>query len=489
MRLVSTRETLPRQGQCATGEFDPDVALSVLLDEVGLSVADAGGWVSFAGVDPILPSRLRLGAAIGIPVMASAVGAAAIWRARGGAGQDLHLDLRKAVHGITPHYAWHPTLNGLAHSHALVLDNFFLLAPYETRDGRIVMASGVYPHMAAAWLRFLECPPDWERVVAAFGRWDSAELEDAANAQGLALTIARTPREWLEHPQGALLARTPVIEIEKVGDSDPWPLAPSGRPLGDVRVLSFTHAIAGPTVGRTLAEHGADVLNATFPNHFEHDFIYNEANVGSRSANLDLRIEEHRTRVEELLAGADVVVDNHRPGKMAQYGLSPQRLAERHPGIVSVSVNAYGHDGPWRDRAGFDMNGSAASGVMAIEGGDQNPRLPVTGMLNDFITGYLGAAGATAALIRRAQEGGSYHVRVSLARTGMFVASLGAVDPAEADSTPEHRIAEPEGVIGETPMGTLAQLAPPVVFSETQPRWSDPMLVPRGSSKPEWRGS
>lgn len=462
-------------------------ALDALLDELGLSVADTGGSVTFAGADPILPSRLRLAAAIGIPIMAGAVGAAAIWRARGGAGQDLHLDLCKAVHGITPHYAWHPTLNGLPHSHALALDNFFLLSSYKTRDGRIVMASGVYPHMAADWLRFLGCPPEWEQIVAAFGRWDSAKLEDAATAQGLAVTIARAPREWLDHPQGALLAATPVIEIEKIADSDPQPLAPSERPLGDVRVLSFTHAVAGPTVGRTLAEHGADVLNATFPNHFEHDFIYNEANVGSRSANLDLRIERHRASVEELLADADVVVDNHRPGKMAQHGLSPQRLAERHPGIVSVSVNAYGHDGPWRDRAGFDMNGSAASGVMAIEGSNEDPKLPPTGMLNDFITGYLGAAGATAALLRRSREGGSYHVTVSLARTGMFVTSLGEVDPADVNSTPEHRIAEPDGVIGETPMGTLAQLAPPVIFSATPPCWNDPILVPRGSSKPEWR--
>ena len=151
------------------------------------------------------------------------------------------------------------------------------------------MASGVYPHQSASWLRFLGTPPDWEKIVAAFARWDSGELEEAANAQGLPLTIARTPQEWLEHPHGALLASKPVIEIEKIGDGDPQPFAPSERPLSGVRVLSFTHAVAGPTVGRTLAEQGADVLNVTYPNHFEHDFIYNEANVGSRSTTLDLQ--------------------------------------------------------------------------------------------------------------------------------------------------------------------------------------------------------
>ena len=349
------------------------------------------------------------------------------------------------------------------------------------------MASGVYPHMAAGWLRFLDCPPSWERLVEAFARWDSSELEDAANARGLPLTIARSPQEWMAHPHGAVLAAAPVIEVERIGDGEPRPLAPADRPLDGIRVLSFTHAVAGPTVGRTLAEHGADVLNATFPNHLEHDFIYNEANVGSRSANLDLRVPEHRARVEELLAGADVVVENHRPGKLERHGLGAHQLAERHPGVITVAVSAFGPRGPWSDRAGFDMNGSAAAGVMAIEGGSGEPRLPPTGLLNDFITGYLGAAGALAAIHRRATEGGSYRVSVSLARTAMFVASLGEVDPALAGTADEHTLRDPEGVTAETPLGTLEQLAPPVHFSETSPSWQAPILVPRGSSPAAWR--
>jgi crotonobetainyl-CoA:carnitine CoA-transferase CaiB-like acyl-CoA transferase len=155
--------------------------------------------------------------------------------------------------------------------------------------------------MAAGWLRFLNVPPVYEKIVAASADRDSAELEEAASREGLPLTIARTPQEWVEHPHGALLASKPVIEIEKIAEAEPRPFEAAARPLSDVRVLSFTHAIAGPTVGRTLAEHGADVLNASFPNHYEHDFIYNEANVGSRSATLDLRINSHRQRVEQLL--------------------------------------------------------------------------------------------------------------------------------------------------------------------------------------------
>jgi len=467
-------------------QFEPLTALEDLLSEIGLGIDGAGGAVAFSGADPILESRLRLAAGIGIPIMACAVGAATIWKMRTGQHQDLHLDLRQAIHQINPHVAWHPTLNGLGYGSATAFDNPFLIMPFGTRDGRMIMATGVYPHMAAKWLRFLDCPPDWEKVVATIARWDAAELEDRANAQGLAAAYARTPEEWAAHPQGARLARTPVIEVEKIADGEPEPLGPAERPLSNVRVLSFTHAIAGPTVGRTLAEHGADVLCATFPNHLEHDFIYNEANVGSRSATLDLTIKQHRSRVEELLSNADVVVDNHRPGKMASFGLGPSQLAQRHPRVISVSLNAYGHDGPWAERAGHDQNGAAASGLMAVEGASGDPKLPPTGLINDFLTGYLAAAGATAALIRRATEGGSYHVKVSLARSAMFVTSLGTVDPQEAGSSDEHTLREPAGVHADTPLGQLVALAPPVAFSQTPPRWEDPLLVPRGSSAPAW---
>jgi hypothetical protein len=149
----------PTADVAADGVFDPLSALDVLLGEVGLSAADAGGTVSFAGQDPIVAARHRLGACIGIPLMAAAVAAVALHRRRGGPAQDLHLDLRQAVHGITPHAFWHHTLAGEMPPHPLVFDNPFLLDPYITRDGRTVMASGVYPHLGAQWLRFLDVPP------------------------------------------------------------------------------------------------------------------------------------------------------------------------------------------------------------------------------------------------------------------------------------------------------------------------------------------
>jgi crotonobetainyl-CoA:carnitine CoA-transferase CaiB-like acyl-CoA transferase len=466
--------------------FDPVLALDGLLDDVGLSSADAGGTVAFSGEDPIIAARHRLGACIGIPIMAAAVGSVAFHRHRGGPAQDLALDLRQAVHGISSGAFWHPTVNGEPAPFPLGRDNPFLLLPYQTRDSRWIMASGVYPHLAAKWCRFLDVPPDAAKVAAAIARWDALDLEEAANDAGLPACMIRTPDEWLRHDQGALLASSPVIRLERIGDAPVRDFGPAARPFDGIRVLSFTHAVAGPAVGRTLAEQGADVLCATRPNDYEHEWIYDEANVGSRSAYLGLDSPTGQERAGRLLASTDVVVNNHRHGKLERRGLDPDRLAENHPGIVYVSVTCYGSTGPWASRGGFDMNGSAVSGLMTIEGCESDPRLPVTGLINDYITGYLGAAGAIAALVKRANEGGSWHVTVSLTRTPMWYQTLGLVDPAHAGRDDTHRLREPVPYDARSPLGPIHMLAPPVHYSHTPPAWPDPILVPRGSGPAEW---
>jgi crotonobetainyl-CoA:carnitine CoA-transferase CaiB-like acyl-CoA transferase len=480
---ISVGAGAPRSG----AGLDPLAALNDLLRDVGLSIAATGGSVAFAGEDPVLPARHRLGACIGIPMMAAGVAAVALHRRRGGPEQNLALDLRQAVHGINSAAFWHPTLNGEPAPHPLVLDNPFLVVPYRTADGRWVMACGVYPRLAAAWCRFLDAPPDMEKVAAAVARWDSSKLEDAANALGLPTCVVRTPAQWLAHDQGALLASQPVIGLERIGDAPALDLGPAERPFEGVRVLSFTHAVAGPTVGRTLAEHGADVLSTTRPNDYEHEFIYAEANVGSRSAYVDLATPTGQERLASLLPGTHVVVNNHRAGGLERHGLEPRALARRHPGLVYVSVTCYGYQGPWAHRGGFDMNGSAASGLMTIEGTETEPRLPVTGLINDYITGYMGAIGAIAGLIKRTTEGGSWHVTVNLTRTAMWCGSLGFVNPALAGKGDQHTLREPRAYDAHTSLGDVHMLAPPVRFSHTPARWPDPILVPRGSGLAQWR--
>jgi crotonobetainyl-CoA:carnitine CoA-transferase CaiB-like acyl-CoA transferase len=484
----------PRHGESSAStpaprptSFDPLAALDDLLSNLGLSSAAAEGSVSFTGQDPILPSKHRLGACIGIPIMAGAVGAVDFHRRRGGPVQDLELDLRQAVHAINPDLSWHPTLNCEPSPKPLLRDNPFLLLPYRTADGRWVMASGVYPHMVAEWCRFLGVPPDPTKVAIAIAKWDAFALEEAATAAGLTICVVRTPAEWLAHRQGALLAEQPVIRLERIGEAPARDYGPSQRPFDGIRVLSFTHAVAGPTVGRTLAEHAADVLCATRPDDYEHDFVYAEANVGSRSSYIDLDSTGGQERATALLADTDILVNNYRCGSLERRGLDPEELAERHPGLVYVSVTCYGSTGPWAHRGGFDMNGSAASGLMTTEGSETEPRLPVTVLINDYVTGYLGAAGATAALVKRITEGGSWHVTVNLTRSAMWCGSLGLVDPDLAGCDEEHRLREPLAYDAPSPLGDVHMLAPPVRFSKTEPRWPDPILVPRGSGRAEWR--
>ena len=126
----------------------------------------------------------------------------------------------------------------------------------------------------------------------------------------------------------------------------------------------------------------------------------------------------------------------------------------------------------------------------AVDWQCERPKFPPTHVMNDYIAGYLGAAGIQAALIRRAKEGGSYHVRVNLARAAMFFMSLGTFDKnAPAPAGEQHQILVPDTITAQTPYGELVRLAPPVKFSETEPHWEDPVLVVRGSSRAQWKDS
>ncbi len=503
-------------GRAASSHSGDDLPkqLERLLAPTGLHPSDTGGKITFSGADPLFPSAIRLGSVFALSAMAAAVGAATIWKMRSGKGQDLSIDLRRSSHGIDPELTFGPTLNGWPYPNPIGNNHPFSVFPYETRDGRWVYPSAVYPAQQFAWTKFFNCGADHHAVAAAISKWDGLELENAANEAGHTLCMARTAEEWAKHPQGQYLAEQPVIAIEKIAKGDPQPFAPAKRPraLEGVRVLSATHAVAGPVVGRTLAEQGAEVLQFNRVDDFEHPWVYDDANVGFRSTYLDLRRPDNVARCKALAKQADVFVDNFRGRKLADFGLSPEQLAADHPGIVVVSVRCYGWGGPWSNRGGFDMLGSSASGVAMAEGENGKPSMPPTALINDYVTGYMGAAGATAALVRRAREGGSYHVTVSLTRNAMWYLTLGLIPPEErtfaenpfrrfdelvnkpAALVPivlklRERLLPPEIVERDTPLGPLKRLAPAVHFSRTPGGWDDPMLTPMGGSPPAWRGA
>ncbi len=227
------------------------------------------------------------------------------------------------------------------------------------------------------------------------------------------------------------------------------------------------------------------------PDWVEFGNFFFQADTGLRQAYLDARKPENRKQVYGLIKDADVFVDNLRPGVADQEGYSAQALAEQRPGIISVSVKLNTHTGPWSLWPGFDINAAGIVGLYTAEGTPDQPMLPQqVNVVCDIMTGYLGAIGAKAALLRRAKEGGSYSVRVSLSQCVSYIMSLGLNDKAMLDELEslgdEHQIMKPNLVTGMTPFGEYTRAGSQVEMSKTPQYWDDPMLYVPGSCKPEW---
>jgi crotonobetainyl-CoA:carnitine CoA-transferase CaiB-like acyl-CoA transferase len=475
----------------------PDVDLHQGVDQVladiGMTSADSGGKLTFYGRDPILPSRLRLGTMAGIGLAARSVAVAALWRQATGEGQDISVDVRKALRRFAGFFEgkWE-TINGRPPSPGAFFASPFLSTPFfrETRDGRYVMALDFYPQLRARTLSFLRCSENIESIQNAILKWKAEELEEAAAEQGLVLAMVRTNDEFRRELQYTeVLAKMPLITVEKIGDSDPVPLKPSDNlPLAGIRALGMGHVIAGAGMGRDLALYGADVLNIWRPHDSEVESFAWDVQVGMRSTILDDSTDD-RAQFQRLLKRADVFFANKRPGFLERHGLDAEELCAQKPGLIHATVVLHGEKGPWKNRPGFDEIGAAVSGVFTLEGTPTRPKAPPIVPIADNVVGWLGTTGILAALRRRAIEGGSYRVVVSLTRTVLWLLSLGIFDKAYAQSTAgttdEHKYAEPDLFTAETPCGFYQGMTDQVVLSRTPGSYRT-VLVPRGSSKPQW---
>jgi crotonobetainyl-CoA:carnitine CoA-transferase CaiB-like acyl-CoA transferase len=465
--------------------FNINKHFTELMRDVGLDPSDTGGSITFVGEDPIMDSRIRLGASYSIPYMGTAAAAAMIWKMRTGRGQDLKIDLRKAIHYIAD-IPW-STLNGRMYTAPYMTGCPLVEENYPTKDGRRFSPIGFYPDMERAWCSFLGCAPTKEAIAAKIAEWNALDLETACNERGLVGGMVRTIEEWANTECGQQLAQTPVIEITKIGDSAPEPFLPgAARPVSGIRVINNTHEIAGTAIGRTLAEQGAEVIQTTSPDEFFHDPIFLEAGVGMRQAYVDIKKPDELEVMYNLIKGADVFVENFR--HMGEHGLSPETVAAKRPGIIYVSARGISHHGAWAGRGAFDPLSLPLTGICALEGTLDAPKYPPHGLLNDVNCRIFGALGAYAALIRRAREGGSYHVKVSLCRCSMWYGTLGFFERGDTKRDGEqHKLIEPDMFESDTPLGFLRRPAPCVEFSETKGYWADPVLRYRGSDKPEWR--
>lgn len=442
--------------------------------------------VTLTGDEPQLPSSFRVAAAGQASIAASGLAAAAIWQARSGETQNVTVDIRHAVvecrserylrlDDKPPPPAWDA-----------------IAGVYKTGDQRFVRLHTNFPHHRAAVCQVLSCEATREAVQAALMQWQGEAFETGAYAAGGVVSLMRSHDEWSALPQAKELAALPVLTIEKIGEAPPrpWPaaLGPAGtRPLEGLRVLDLSRVIAGPVAGRTLAAHGADVMLVSGPDLPAIPWLTIDTGRGKLSCHLDLKTEQGRAGLRDLLRDADIFSQGYRPQALGALGFSPEQAAALAPGIVYVSLSAYGHTGPWAERRGFDSLVQTSTGFNHAEGqaaGVDGPKELPAQML-DHATGYLMAFGAMMARLRQAREGGSWHVRVSLAQTGRWLWGLGRV--ADGLKTPDLSgdAIRPYLQKMESGFGRLDAVSHAAILAKTPAFWARP-AVPLGHDAAQW---
>ena len=443
--------------------------------------------VRLTGAEPQIPSSFRVAVAGQTTIAAAGLAAAEIWRLRSGETQDVHVDLRHAVAECRserylrlddkpPPPAWDA-----------------IAGVYRTGDNRFVRCHTNFPHHRDAVCKVLGCEAERDKVQAALMQWKGEDFETAAYAAGGVVALMRSYDEWSALPQAHALAQLPLISIEKIGEAPPkpWPQASSNndRPLSGLRVLDLSRVIAGPVAGRTLAAHGADVLLVSGPELPAIDWLTIDTGRGKLTTFIELKSVTGRARLRELLEDADIFSQGYRPHALAVLGFAPEDAAKINPGIVYVTLSAYGHTGPWAGRRGFDSLVQTTTGFNHAEGkaaGIDGPKELPAQML-DHATGYFMAFGAMMARARQAREGGSWHVRVSLAQTGRWLWGLGRVAGGLKTEDLGAEAATP--FIEQLPsgFGPLTSVRHAAVLSKTPATWTRPAM-PLGSHPPQFPG-
>lgn len=444
------------------------------LPEAALSCAH------LTGTDPVYPSSFRLATAAQCTIAAAALAACEVGHGRGTPRQPVTVD---AVHACAECLGWF-SLDGRVPQ---IWDRFSGL--YRARDGWVRVHANFAHHRDGA-LRILGLDPataDRQAAEQAMLQWDAVAFESAATAAGVVAAALRTFAQWDASAPGRAIAAQPLLTLTRVGDAPPRalpPLAPAQRPLEGVRVLDLTRILAGPVGGRALAAYGADVMLVNSP-HLPNIESIADTSRGKRSAHVDLRSEAGRATLDALLQDAHVFVQGYRPGAIAALDYGVEQVAARRPGIVCVSLSAYGTQGPWGRQRGFDSLVQTATGFNVAEAeacGDASRPRPLPLQMLDLATGYLIAFGAAAALRRQQVEGGSWHVQVSLAQTGHWLRQLGRVADGFAARPPD---LEPFLETCPSGFGQLRAVRHSAQLGRTPATWSRPS-VPPGSCAPRW---
>jgi len=458
---------------------NPTETLASLWRLAGLP-PEALAHAHLTGGDPVYPSSFAVATAAQSTIAAAALAACELAHARGTPRQDVRVD---AVHAAAECLGWFSRDGRVPE----LWDKFSGL--YRARDGWVRVHANFAHHREGA-LRVLGLDPataqreDAERAMQA---WDAVAFETAAADAGVVATALRSFAQWDATDAGRAIAAQPLFTITRIGDAPPRALpllTAQQRPLEGVRVLDLTRILAGPVGGRALAAYGADVMLVNAP-HLPNIDAIADTSRGKRSALVDLRSDAGRATLDSLLQEAHVFVQGYRPGALARLGYGPEAIAARRPGIVCVSLSAYGKQGPWKDRRGFDSLVQTATGFNVAEaeaaGAAAKPK-PLPMQILDEATGYLIAFGAAAALWRQQREGGSWHVQVSLAQTGHWLRNLGRVSGGFTAKAPD---LQPFLEKTASAYGELTALRHSAQLGRTPAGWSRSSERP-GDSPPRW---
>ncbi|MGB7181013.1 MAG: CoA transferase [Burkholderiaceae bacterium] len=438
--------------------------------------------ISFEATDQQLPSVFNVGALAGGSVGAQALAAAQLWHHRTGIQQDVTINMRHALALFCSESL--QRLNGrpLADIRS-PLTTFF-----QAGDGRWIQLHANFAHHRAGIVRVLGCDQSEASVRDAIGQWQAAHLDARLADEGLCAAMVRTEPEWLKLPAAQSVADLPLFEIRRIGDGPPIPVGRNSvhrRPLSGVRVLDLSRVIAAPVAARTLAQHGAEVLAISAPHLPNIEPLLIDTGRGKRNAQLDLRNASDRTKMMSLCADADVFLQAYRPQALHDFGLIPEALVAANPGLIVVNLSAYGHLGPWANRRGFDSLVQSASGIAHAEGQAAQPGMPgkLPCQALDHATGNLAAFATMMALERRAREGGSWMVRISLAQTGHWLrAQQSSITTGSALTESE---IQPWIQKSESPYGSIASIKPVEKMSATPPYFEIP-ASPVGTHAAQW---
>src|SRR5215472_17062801 len=459
--------------------LDPADVLIELWRDAGLD-EEALEDVAFTGNEPVLPSSFAVGTAAQASIGAAALAAAELWRLRSGRRQQVSVEMRDAAIEFRSERYLRVDGKDLDDHHDPIA------GLYRCGDGRWARLHTNLPHHRDGLLRLLGCAHDPAAVRRALEHWPAEKLETAAAEAGLVVTACRSFAEWDAHAQGRAVASLPLFSVEQISAAPPLKLASAQRPLSGIKVLELTRVIAGPVSGRLLAGYGADVLLITAAHRPAMLPFVIDTGRGKLSAQIDLREPSGRQKLAGLIGEADVFIQGYRPGALAAHGFGPEEVVKLNPGIVYASLSAYGHAGPWALRRGFDSLVQTASGLNLAEAeafGSSEPRaLPAQAL--DHATGYLLTFAIMTALKRRAEQGGSWQVLVSLAQTGHWLRQLGRIDGMQC---PDPGLADVRDRLQETAsgFGRLTAVRHAAEMSETPPHWAR-VSVPLGTHAPTW---